>query len=140
MGKSRRVEELEGEVEHVPKNNSSPSTSTLKLSGRGSKSRLSRFHFVVIFVFFFFVLVCFPPSTSLFFICLAYSPKSQPSTIYHVAISVALSPFLAGKPLEHLCIMAARLHSCPRSQHLSSFVLTFYLPLPSVKSYLQCPI
>lgn len=73
------------------------------------------------------------------FLCLAYSPYSHPWTIYHVAISTAPSPFLAGKPLEHLCIVAARLHSCLRWRHLSSFVLTFYLALWSPPiSRLRC--
>lgn len=108
------------------------SSSPLNLSREGTESRLIRFHFVVIFVFF----SSFHDS----FLCLAYSPYSHPGTIYHIAISKVPSPFLAGKPLEHLCIVAARLHSGPHLRHLSSFVPTFYLPLPCVKPYLQCPL
>lgn len=115
------------------------SFSELSLSQWRTKSRLIRFHFVVIFVF--------PPSMTLFFsFVLPTVLTANPGTIYHVAISAELPPshpffpFLAGKPLEHLCITAARLHSGPSSRHLSSFVLTFYLPLPCVKPYLQCPL
>lgn len=117
------------------KNNfpSPSSPSALNLSREGTKSRLIRFHFVVIFVFSSF-------HDSFLFPCLAYSPYSHPGSIYHIAISKVPSPFLAGKPLEHLCIVAARLHSGPHLRHLSSFVLTFYLPLPCVKPYLQCPL
>lgn len=64
------------------------------------------------------------------FLCVAYSLYSHPSIIYHAAISTVPSPFLAGKPLEHLCIAAARLHSGTHSRHLSSFVLTFICPCP----------
>lgn len=90
---------------------------------------------MVIFVFFFLLLPWLFP-----FLCLAYNLYSRPGTIYHIAISKVPSPFLAGKPLEHLCIVAARLHSGPHLWHLSSFVQTFYLPVPRVKSYLQCPL
>lgn len=121
----------------LKRKNSSPSFSSsswaLNLSGEGTRSRLDS----ILWSSLFFSLLLpwlFP------FVCLAYSLYSRPGTIYHVAISKVPSPFLAGKPLERLCIVAARLHSGPHLRHLSSFVLTFYLPVPRVKSYLQCPL
>lgn len=110
--------------------NNFPSSSTLNLSGGAlSPHALDPVLWPFLLPFRYFFLFVSP--------LVLYS---HPGSIYHCAISrSASSPSLAGKPLEHRCIVAARLHSGPRLRHSSSSVLSFYLPLPGRRPRRPCP-